>query len=140
MVLRPAIVEATAGRLTAADRARVHRRIAAAVRCRRTTEAVRPRTAAVVATMLAAHPRHTEAEAAEVAAPTVEAVVVDRTAEVAEATPAAVIANLSDLSTENAARKGGVPFSYVPFSYLICPAQPLHASWLLPLSSLRARP
>jgi len=35
--------------------------------------------------------------------------VADRTAEVAEATPA-VIANLSDLSTENAAREGGVPF------------------------------
>ena len=108
-VLRPAIVEATAARLTAADRARVRRPIAAAARCLPTTEAVRPPTVvAAVATTLAAHRRIT-AVGAVVVDRTVEAAVADRTAEVAQATPA-VIANRSDLSTENAARKGGVPF------------------------------
>lgn len=65
---------------------------------------------AVVATMAAAR-RPITVEAAE-AAITVEAVVADRTAEAAEATPA-VIANLHRDSMENAARKGGVLFSYI---------------------------
>jgi hypothetical protein len=63
---------------------------------------------AAVATTLAAHRRIT-AVGAVVVDRTVEAAVADRTAAVAEATPAD-IANRSDLSTENAARGGGVPF------------------------------
>lgn len=93
MVLRLAIVEGTAVRHMVVDQhARALPRTAEAAQCRRITDRRRTVVVAVVVTMAAARRRITVAEAA-VAALTVEAVVADRTAEVAEATPA-VIANL----------------------------------------------
>lgn len=91
-VLHLAIAGGTAVRLTVVgQRARALRRTAAAAQCRRITDR-RHTVVAVVDIMRAARRRITGVEAA-VAALTAEAEVADRTAEVAEATPA-VIANL----------------------------------------------
>jgi hypothetical protein len=93
MVLRLAIVEGTAVQLTVVGQhARALPRTAEAVQCRRITDRRRTVVVAAVVTTAAARRRITAVEAAA-AALTVAAEVADRTAEVAEATPA-VIANL----------------------------------------------